>query len=111
MAIPEISTDQLAEMMAADSDGSLRLIDVREVDEYESGHVPGATLVVLGTVPDNVDAFRGDGPTYVICKSGGRSMRACEFLAGEGLDVVNIAGGTMSWIAAGRDVVEGTQPS
>jgi hypothetical protein len=41
-------------------------------------------------------------------------MRACEFLAAqgvEGLDVVNVAGGTSAWIASGRDVVEGDQPS
>ena len=71
-------------------------------------------LVPLGTVPDHVDAFTGDGPTYVICKSGGRSMRACEFLAGQGVDgleVVNVAGGTLAWIASGRETVGGDQPS
>ena len=109
MAIREISVDELAETIATDP--ALRLIDVREVDEYIDGHVGGAKLVVLGTVPDNVDAFRGDGATYVICKSGGRSMRACEFLDAQGLDVVNIAGGTMGWIASGRAVVTGDQPS
>jgi rhodanese-related sulfurtransferase len=62
-------------------------------------------------VPDNVDAFRRGSPTYVVCKSGGRSMRACEFLAEQGLDVVNVAGGTMAWIASGRDVVEGDRPA
>ena len=109
MAIQEIGVDQLSERLAADP--ALRLVDVREVDEYVDGHVPGARLVVLGSVPDNVDAFRGDGPTYVICKSGGRSMRACEFLADQGVDAVNVAGGTMGWIASGRDVVTGDRPS
>jgi rhodanese-related sulfurtransferase len=111
MAVPEISTDELAERIDADVLGNIRLIDVREVDEYDSGHVPGARLVVLGTVPDNVDAFRGEGPTYVICKSGARSMRACEFLDAQGLSVVNVAGGTMSWMTSGRPVVTGDQPS
>ncbi|MEO6123392.1 MAG: rhodanese-like domain-containing protein [Ilumatobacteraceae bacterium] len=109
MAIQEISVDELATKIQIDP--ALRLIDVREIDEYSDGHVTGARLVVLGTVADNVDAFRGDGPSYVICRSGGRSMRACEFLDGQGLDVINIAGGTMDWITSGREVVTGDQPS
>ena len=111
MAIAEISIDELAATLEADNNGALRLIDVREVDEYESGHFPGAKLVVLGDVVDNVDAFRGDGPTYVICKSGGRSMRACEFLDDQGVDVVNVAGGTMAWMMSGREVAAGDSPS
>jgi len=108
--VPEIDVDQLADRLA---DGA-RVVDVREPDEYVEGHVPGAVLVPLATVPEHVDAFAGEGPTYVICKSGGRSMRACEFLASqgiEGLEVVNVAGGTMAWIASGRDVAGGDQPS
>jgi rhodanese-related sulfurtransferase len=68
-------------------------------------------LVPLGTVAAHVDAFRGDGPTYVICRSGARSMRACELVAAEGVDAVNVAGGTLAWIDSGRDVVEGDQPA
>ena len=77
------------------------------------GHVPGAVLVPLATVPDHVDAFAGDGPTYVICRSGARSMRACEYLAALRLadvEVVNVAGGTMAWMASGRETVGGDQP-
>jgi rhodanese-related sulfurtransferase len=111
MASPEISVEELATRLAAAGDAGLLLIDVREVDEYHSGHVPGARLVVLGTVPDNIDAFRGEGPAHVICRSGARSMRACEFLAGHGIDAVNIAGGTMAWQQSGRAVVTGDSPS
>ena len=53
--------------------------------------------IPLATVPDHLDAFRGDGPTYVICHSGGRSRRACEFVDAQGLDgvqTVNVEGGT-----------------
>lgn len=110
MATPEISVDELAALLSA-AGSSLRLVDVRETDEYASGHVPGAQLVVLGMVPDNVDAFRGDGPAYVICRSGARSMRACEFLAAQGVEAVNIAGGTLAWQHSGRPVVTGDSPS
>jgi rhodanese-related sulfurtransferase len=44
----------------------------------------------------------------VICKTGARSMRACEFLATQGIDAVNVAGGTLAWIRSGRDYVSGT---
>lgn len=107
MSIPEISVDELAEAIAAGA----RVVDVRETDEYLGGHIPGAVHVALGTVSDHVDAFRGDGPTYVVCKVGGRSLRACEFLADQGLDVVNVAGGTMAWTLSGRTVVDGAQPA
>jgi rhodanese-related sulfurtransferase len=109
MAIAEITVDELAELIEA-GPTRVRLVDVREVDEYVSGHVPGAELVVLSTVPDHVDVFRGEGPVYVICKTGPRSRRACEFLEAQGLDVVNVAGGTLGWKLSGREVVEGDQP-
>jgi rhodanese-related sulfurtransferase len=110
MAIPEITLDELATRIESDP-STVRLVDVREIDEYESGHVPGATLVVLSTVPDNVDVFRGEGPVYVICKTGPRSRRACEYLSAQGIDAVNVAGGTLGWRMSGREVVEGDQPS
>ena len=101
------SPAELAELLAVGA----RLIDVRETDEYVAGHVPGAVHVALGTVPQHVDAFRGDGPAYVICRSGARSMRACEYLAQEGVVAVNIAGGTLDWVAGGRPVVTGANPT
>ena len=57
MAISEISVDELAEQLATGS----RLIDVRESDEFDEGHVPGAVHIPLATVPDNVEQFRGAG--------------------------------------------------
>ena len=109
MPVQEIDVDQLAERLAAGA----RLVDVREPAEYAEAHVPGAVLVPLGTVPEHVDAFTGGGTTYVICRSGARSMRACEHIAALGLDVevVNVAGGTLAWLASGREAVGGDQPS
>ena len=103
MAVAEITVDELAAVLATGA----RLIDVREPAEYEDAHVPGAVLVPLGTVPEHVEVFRGDGPTYVICRSGARSMKACEFVAGHGVEAVNVAGGTMAWVTSGRDCATG----
>ena len=49
--------------------------------------------------------------TYVVCKSGGRSMRAAQFLAEQGVETINVAGGTMAWVQSGRSVVTGDRPS
>jgi len=107
MSVHEVTVDELAEALR---DGA-RLVDVRETDEYLGGHVPGAVHIALGTVPDNVEAFRGDGPCYVICAMGGRSMRACQYLVQFDLEVVNVAGGTRDWIAGGHPVVTGESPA
>ncbi|CAN5608936.1 hypothetical protein BH24ACT5_BH24ACT5_07070 [soil metagenome] len=90
---------------------SARVIDVRESDEYEDGHVPRALHIPLSRIPDRLDAFDGEGPTYVVCQSGGRSMRACEIASSQGRDVVNVTGGTGAWIRAGHDIVAGGSPS
>ena len=103
MTIQEITVDELATIIEQGG----RVIDVREPAEFEQARVPGAQLVPLGTVPEQVDAFRGDGTTYVICRSGARSMKACEFVAAQGVDVANVAGGTLAWVASGRDVATG----
>jgi rhodanese-related sulfurtransferase len=112
VVVEEINVEELARRIdAANEAGAVvRLIDVREPDEYVEGHVPGAELIVLGTVPDNVDRFGGDGPAYVICRSGARSRRAAAFVAERGVEAINIAGGTLAWMASGRPVITGDEP-
>ncbi len=99
--IGEISVSELAPLL---TNGAV-LIDVREADEYAAGHVPTAISIPLSTVQDRVDEFRHDGTVYVICQVGGRSMRACQYLADFDIDnLVNIAGGTSGWLALGNAV-------
>jgi rhodanese-related sulfurtransferase len=103
VAFSDITVQEL-EALGAD----VRLIDVREPDEWAAGHVAHALHVPLGTVPDRLDAFDGT-PTYVICRSGARSGRACEFAVAQGHDTVNVAGGMIAWADAGFDVVTGAE--
>ncbi len=99
--IGEISVSELAPLLV---NGAV-LIDVREADEYAAGHVPTAISIPLSTVQDRVDEFRHDGTVYVICQVGGRSMRACQYLADFDIEnLVNIAGGTSGWLALGNAV-------
>ncbi len=104
MRIEEITVDELETVLSSGA----RLIDVREADEFAQFRVPGAVHVPLSAVPQHVGEFEGDGPTYVICLGGGRSMRACEFVAGASQQhVVNVAGGSRAWVESGRPVETG----
>ncbi len=85
------------------------VLDVRNPDETAAGRVPGALLIPLNDLQSRLgelDRFKGRD-LYVICKSGGRSAKAAQFLATEGHQPINVAGGTMDWIAQGNDVVRG----
>jgi len=108
MSVQEISVNDLVDLVES---GSL-VVDVREPDEYGSGHIPGAILVPLSTVLQNSGEFLSEDTVFVVCRSGGRSMQACELLHDNGIvNVVNVAGGTMGWISLGNEVVTGDNPS
>jgi rhodanese-related sulfurtransferase len=79
------------------------LIDVREVDEYAGGHVPGAVNLPMSTLGEHLDRLP-DGAFDVICAVGGRSGRVVEALTARGYDATNVDGGTNEWIAAGYPV-------
>ena len=104
--LPSIGVDTLRSM----GPSQVALFDVRQPDEYEEGHVPGAVLVPLAEVPDRLDAFPSDQPVYVVCRSGARSASAVAFLRSAGVGAVNVEGGTLAWIEAGHPVVTGGSP-
>ena len=91
---------------AAHADGAL-VIDVREPYEYVSGHVPGARLMPLATVPQRGRDLPAGQPVYVICASGNRSLTAAAWLAQFGYDARSVAGGTGAWMTSGYPVVSG----
>ncbi|MGI9596160.1 MAG: rhodanese-like domain-containing protein [Acidimicrobiales bacterium] len=74
-----------------------QLIDVREPDEVAGGTLPGAVNIPLGDLPARVDELDRDRPVVLLCRSGGRSTQAAEYLTGLGFgDVVNLAGGMLA---------------
>ena len=79
------------------------LIDVREVDEFAAGRVPGAINVPMSVIGERLEELP-DGAFDVICAVGGRSGRVVEALEARGYDVTNVEGGTNGWIAAGFPV-------
>ncbi len=92
--------------VAAHTGGAL-VIDVREPYEYVSGHVPGARLVPLASLPAHAAGLPGDEPVYIICATGNRSLTAARFLARRGVDAKSVAGGTSRWLTRGLPVVSG----
>jgi len=79
------------------------VVDVREPDEFATGHVPDAVNIPLGQLPERLGDLPA-APVYLICQSGGRSAKATELLTGRGVDAINVEGGTSAWIAAGYPV-------
>lgn len=105
MQVPEIDVTDLERRL---EDGA-PLIDVRQPDEYEQAHVPGAVLIPLGEVPDRVAEIPRDRTVYVICRSGKRSHTAATFLLQQGIEAVNVTGGTLAWLAAGKPASTGAE--
>jgi rhodanese-related sulfurtransferase len=97
-AIPEVDPAAAAALVR---DGAL-LLDVREPDEWEAGHAPGAVHLPLGRLPNERPA--PGCRIVVVCRSGRRSAEATRALLAWGYDAVNLAGGMQAWAAAGLPV-------
>ena len=85
------------------------LVDVREVVEYADGHLPGAINIPLSQFTARYTEIPTDKAVLLVCRSGGRSMQAAQFLAMQDTpypELVNLDGGTMDWIASGNPVEE-----
>ena len=91
------------------------VVDVREVDEYTDGHIPGAINVPLSELTEQFSTVTQNENIYVVCQLGGRSARACEFLSNlpefDGSHFINVVGGTAAWIIEGNEVITGDRPS
>jgi len=103
---PEVTLDELA---AAHSAGAY-VLDVRQPDEYEAGHVPGAVLIPLDQLGERWGEIPAGDTVWVICALGGRSMKAATALRGAGVDAVSVGGGTNGWIERGHPTVSGANP-
>ncbi|MFM2426624.1 MAG: Thiosulfate sulfurtransferase GlpE [Pseudomonadota bacterium] len=110
--VAEISIDQAAEAIASCD----VLIDVREADEYLSGHLPGAVHMSRGMLEfkmaSNPKLQARDLKIVLYCKTSGRAALCAQSLAQMGYShVKSIAGGVDAWLAAGHDVFKPMSPS
>lgn len=76
---------------------ALNIVDVREDHEWKAGHIPGAIHIPLGLLSERYTELDRSKAYIVVCRSGGRSGVACEFLESLGFDVANMEGGLLHW--------------
>jgi rhodanese-related sulfurtransferase len=100
----QIPADEAIELVA----GGVWMLDVREPDEWDSGHAPEAHLIPMGSVMHRIDEIPDDAKVVVVCHSGYRSWQVTKALVAAGYDAVNIAGGMEAWQSAGGVVVTGS---
>lgn len=83
-------------------------LDVREHEEWNAGHIPGATLIPLGSLPASLDSLPKDKEVVVVCRSGNRSASGRDALLQAGFSsVTSMAGGMNQWTAAGYPLSTG----
>ena len=76
----------------------VQIIDVRGLNEYEAGHVPGAEHVFVGTIQDNLDRIDRTKPAIIYCQAGDRSAIAYSLLVRNGYtNIQNFSGGMKEW--------------
>lgn len=91
----DISADELHKNLR-----NVKVIDVRRQDEWtgEFGHISGADLMTLNTLPEHIDEISTEKPIVFVCRSGGRSGQATAFALQNGLEnVYNMQGGMIAW--------------
>jgi adenylyltransferase/sulfurtransferase len=101
----EITSVELKQRL--DRGDKLKIVDVREPNEYQINRIPGSELIPLGDVPKRVNELNPGDEIVVHCKMGGRSAKAADFLRSVGFKrVLNLKGGILDWI----DKVDPSQP-
>ena len=84
------------------------MLDVREPDEWNAGHIPEATLIPLGELENRLDELPRDQQIVVVCRSGNRSATGRDILLDAGFEeVTSMGGGMNSWVSQGLPTVTG----
>lgn len=106
---PEVPVVPVNELLTRPADAIL--LDVREPEEYVTGHLPGARNLPQADLASRAGELPKDQPLYVICQAGMRSLRSAQFLRQAGFArVISVSGGTSAWAAAGKSLVTGEVP-
>jgi len=96
VVIPEISLKDFTEKVKKDKD--LTILDVREVEEFDEAHIPGAKLIPLGEVENRAKELNKEDEIYLICHSGRRSEIAAQTMTKKGFKkLYNVVPGMSDW--------------
>jgi hydroxyacylglutathione hydrolase len=86
-------------------EGQVIVLDVRYADEWQAGHLPNATHIMLGDLRRRIGEVPAGKPIVVQCRSGARSAIGASILQANGIEaVINLTGGYLEWTAAGLPV-------
>lgn len=103
--LPAIDRVQLEQALAANA---VELIDIREPDEFTSGHIAGARNMPLSRLDPKTLAQPHDKPIVLVCRSGRRTSAAlAAALEAGATNIVHYPGAMMDWTSAGKPVVTG----
>ena len=107
-----VTNVEIADVPAVLPEGAV-LLDVREQDEWDAGHAPGAVHIPMSEIGARLEEVPNDVQLYVVCRAGGRSARVTQYLNENGWEAVNVEGGMQHWDASGRPLeggVDGMEP-
>ncbi len=94
----EVEPDCVAELM---SSGEAQIVDVRNDDEYDAGHIGGARHVRFDELTARAGELDQSRPVVFYCQAGGRSAAAAQAFAASGWEARTMAGGLVEWAERG----------
>lgn len=94
-SVPSISASELNEKLKFGK--HLLVLDVRQPEEFRTGHISGAKLIPLNELQRRIKELPKGREIVCVCASGSRSSSAAKTLAKEGYTVLNMQGGMTAW--------------
>ena len=104
--VPTVNVQKLNEILK--SAKRPLVIDVRQPEEYQAGHIAGAKLIPLGSIKQHLNELPKDKEIVCVCASGSRSRSAAKQLIEAGYTVLDMSGGMMNWQRSGFPVKKGS---
>lgn len=85
--------------------GSVQVLDVRQLSEWDAGHLENSLLIPLKGLADNLSVLTKQQVILAVCRTGVRSQTAVDLLRSEGFDAENLEGGLQALNASGHPLV------
>lgn len=105
--VPHVDAEELYDIVNNPEKRHIYVVDVREPEEYNAGHIPGVPLLPMGQIPELIEQFDKNAEYIFICRSGNRSLNVAKYFQMNGIqNVHNYAGGMLAW---DKEIAEGPE--